>query len=62
MEKFEEVILVVDDYDLYGVYLVIDVCVVLSELMYFCFSGEMLEYVIEVSKIFIIMVVMLEMI
>lgn len=62
LEKLEEVILVVDDFDMYGVYLVIDVCVVLSELIYFCLSGEMFEYVIEVSKIFIIIVVMLEMI
>lgn len=62
MEKFEEVIFLVDDFDLYGVYLVIDVCVVLSELVYLCLSGEMFEYVVEVSKIFIMIVVMLEMI
>lgn len=55
-------IFLVDDFDLYGVYLVIDVCVVLSELVYLCLSGETFEHVVEVSKIFIMIVVMLEMI
>lgn len=62
MEKFEEAIFLVDDFDLYGVYSVIDVCVALSELVYLCLSGEMFEYAVEVSKIFITIVAMLEMI
>lgn len=61
LEKLEEAIPVAGDYDLYGVYPAIDACAALSELIHSRLSGETLEHAIEVSKISIRTVAMLEM-
>ena len=61
LEKLEEAIPSADDYDIYGVYPAIDACVALSELLHSRLSGETLEHAIEVSKVSITTVAMLEM-
>lgn len=61
LEKFEAMIPLADDYDLYGVYPAIDACVALSELLHACVDGIILEHAIEVSKASVTTVAMLEM-
>lgn len=61
LEKFEEVIPVADDFDLYGVYPAIDACVALSELVHSRLSGETLSHAIAVSEASITTVAMFEM-
>lgn len=61
LEKLEEAIPLVEDYDLYGVYPAIDACIALGELIHSRLSGETLEHAIAISETSIRTVAMLEM-
>lgn len=61
LEKLGAGIPVASDYDIYGVYPAIDACVALAEVLHALLSGETLDHAIEVSKISITTVAMLEM-
>ncbi|MDM3710921.1 YjaG family protein [Proteus mirabilis] len=61
LEKLEEAIPDASQFDIYGVYLAIDACVALSELIHSRLSGESLSHAIEVSKISVGTVATLEM-
>ncbi|QIQ20295.1 YjaG family protein [Zophobihabitans entericus] len=51
LEKFEDLIPAVSDFDVYSVYPAIDACQALSELMHAYLSGESAEHAIAVSEI-----------
>ncbi|MBF1996403.1 YjaG family protein [Serratia symbiotica] len=61
LEKLEQAIPSVEDYDLYGVYPAIDACIALGELIHSRLSGETLEHAITISETSIRTVAMLEM-
>lgn len=61
LEKLEQAIPSVEDYDIYGVYPAIDACIALGELIHSRLSGETLEHAITISETSIRTVAMLEM-
>lgn len=61
LEKLEQAIPSVEDYDLYGVYPAIDACIALGELIHSYLTKETLEHAITISETSIRTVAILEM-
>ncbi len=61
LEKLEEAIPSVEEYDLYGVYPAIDACIALGELIHSRLSGETYSHAVAISETSIRTVAMLEM-